>query len=78
MRSGLIFKETQVKTLQKRTGASNVKTGATVTLLAALMTLAGCSSLGEMLQGEKVDYKTSGKSGPSLDIPPDQIGRAHV
>ena len=71
MRSGLIFKETQVKTLQKHIGASNVKTAVTVTLLAALMTLAGCSSLGEMLQGEKVDYKTSGKTGPSLDIPPD-------
>ena len=71
MRSGLIFKETQVKTLHKRHGASNVKTVATATTLAALMLLTGCSSLGEMLQGEKVDYKTSGKTGPSLDIPPD-------
>jgi outer membrane protein assembly factor BamC len=71
MRFDLIFKETQVKTLQKRIGTSNVKTAATGTLLAVLMVLAGCSSVGEMLQGEKVDYKTSGKSGPSLDIPPD-------
>ena len=71
MRSDLIFKETQVKTLQKRTGASNVKTVATATTLAVLMMLAGCSGLGEMLQGEKIDYKSSGKTGPSLDIPPD-------
>lgn len=60
-----------MKTLQERTGASNVKTAATATTLAVLMALAGCSSLNDMLQGEKIDYKTSGKSGPSLDIPPD-------
>ncbi len=71
MRSGLIFKETQVKTLQKRTGASPMKTAATATTLVVSMALSGCSSLTEMLQGEKIDYKTSGKSGPSLDIPPD-------
>lgn len=71
MRSGLIFKEPQVKTLQKRTGASPMKTAVTATTLAISMVLSGCSSLTEMFQGEKIDYKTSGKSGPSLDIPPD-------
>ena len=71
MRSGLIFKELQVKTLHKRSGVSNLKTVATVTSLAIFIMLSGCSSLGEMFQGEKIDYKTSGKSGPSLDIPPD-------
>ena len=60
-----------MKTLQKRTGASNVKTAATAVTLAVLTMLAGCSSLSEMLQGEKIDYKSSGKTGPSLDIPPD-------
>ena len=60
-----------MKILQKRTGASNVKTVATAVTLAVITMLAGCSSLGEMLQGEKIDYKSSGKTGPSLDIPPD-------
>ena len=60
-----------MKTLQKRTSASNVKTAATAVTLAVLTMLAGCSSLSEMLQGEKIDYKSSGKTGPSLDIPPD-------
>lgn len=27
--------------------------------------------MNEMLQGDKIDYKTSGKSGPSLEVPPD-------
>ncbi len=71
MRPGLIFKEPQVKTLHKRNGASNVKTVVTGTTLAVLMVLAGCSSVNDLFQGEKIDYKTSGKSGPSLDIPPD-------
>ena len=71
MRSGLIFKETHVKTMYKRCCVSNVKTVATAMTLAVFMVLSGCSSLSEMFQGEKIDYKTSGKSGPSLDIPPD-------
>ena len=33
--------------------------------------LAGCSSVNEMLQGEKVDYKTSGSKSVSLEVPPD-------
>ena len=60
-----------MKTMYKRSGASNVKAVATATTLAIFMILSGCSSLGEMFQGEKIDYKTSGKSGPSLDVPPD-------
>ncbi|MES2945452.1 MAG: outer membrane protein assembly factor BamC [Pseudomonadota bacterium] len=27
--------------------------------------------MGDLLQGEKIDYKTSGKTAPGLDIPPD-------
>ncbi len=37
----------------------------------ALCLLAGCSSVGNLLQGERVDYKTSGAKAPSLDVPPD-------
>ena len=37
----------------------------------ALSLLAGCSSVGDLLQGERVDYKTSGAKAPSLDVPPD-------
>jgi outer membrane protein assembly factor BamC len=32
--------------------------------------LSGCSSLSELMDGDKVDYKSSGK-GPSLAVPPD-------
>lgn len=39
--------------------------------LLALTVLAGCSSIKEVMEGERVDYKTSGAKGPSLDIPPD-------
>lgn len=39
--------------------------------LVALGLLAGCSSLREVMDGERVDYKSSGTKGPSLDIPPD-------
>ena len=38
----------------------------------AAVLLGGCSSIGEVMQGEKVDYKSSGNAkAPSLDIPPD-------
>jgi outer membrane protein assembly factor BamC len=43
---------------------------ASVLTLAAALFLSGCSSLGQSLQGDKVDYKSSGK-GTSLDVPPD-------
>ena len=40
----------------------------------AMIALAGCSSVGEMLEPEKIDYKSAGKvsnTGTKLDIPPD-------
>jgi outer membrane protein assembly factor BamC len=40
-----------------------------LTLVAALF-LAGCSSFGDAMEGDKVNYKSAGK-GPSLDVPPD-------
>jgi outer membrane protein assembly factor BamC len=42
-----------------------------VSALLALGLLAGCSSIKDVMEGERVDYKTSGAKGPSLDIPPD-------
>lgn len=34
--------------------------------------LAGCSSIGSMLEADKIDYKSAGKaSAPTLEIPPD-------
>lgn len=43
----------------------------TVALLGAALNLSGCSSVSDLLQSDKVDYKSSGKAGPSLDVPPD-------
>ena len=40
-------------------------------LLAAVLVLSGCSSVGNLLQSDRIDYKSSGKAGPSLDVPPD-------
>ena len=40
-------------------------------LLGMALTFSGCSSVGNLLQSDKVDYKSSGKAGPSLDVPPD-------
>ena len=41
------------------------------TLVAAGLVLTGCSTVNDLLQGDKIDYKSSGKAGPSLDVPPD-------
>ena len=44
----------------------------TVLTLVAATLLSGCSSISDVMQGEKVDYKSSGNAkAPSLDIPPD-------
>ena len=40
-------------------------------LLASMLMVSGCSTLGDMMAGDKIDYKSSGKAGPSLDVPPD-------
>ena len=44
---------------------------ALVSSVVALCLLAACSSVGDLMQGERVDYKTSGAKAPSLDVPPD-------
>ncbi|MBX3606846.1 MAG: outer membrane protein assembly factor BamC [Piscinibacter sp.] len=42
-----------------------------ITLLAAAASLAACSSVENMLAGEKIDYRNGGTKAPSLDVPPD-------
>jgi outer membrane protein assembly factor BamC len=71
LRPDLIFKETQVKTSQNRAELLTAKNTATACALVAMVLLAGCSTLSNVMQGDKIDYKSSGKSGPSLDVPPD-------
>ena len=42
-------------------------------LIVAVCALAGCSSVGEMLEPDKIDYKSAGKAnkGTKLEVPPD-------
>jgi len=60
-----------VKILQKACGLQTAKTVSTASILAATLLFAGCSSVNSLLAGDKIDYKSSGKAGPSLDVPPD-------
>ena len=60
-----------MKTLQKRATPWIPRNAATVSVLMAAMVLAGCSSVSDLLQGDKIDYKSSGKAGPGLEVPPD-------
>ena len=60
-----------MKILQKYGKLSATQNIATASVLVTASLLAGCSSIGDLLQGEKIDYKSSGKNAPSLDIPPD-------
>ena len=59
-------------TLQKHPVVSGVsKATLLATIIAGMALLSGCSTVNNVLKGDKVDYKTSGKSGPSLEVPPD-------
>jgi outer membrane protein assembly factor BamC len=40
-------------------------------LAAALLALAGCSTMSDLISGDKIDYKSAGNRAPSLDVPPD-------
>lgn len=42
-----------------------------VSAVLSMSLLAGCSSIGEVMQGDRIDYKSNGAKAPSLDIPPD-------
>ena len=48
-----------------------------VTVLAGAGLFSGCSTITDVVKGDKIDYKSAGKAGPSLEVPPDltQLGR---
>jgi len=54
-----------------RRGATQVRRVAVVAPVLALSLIAGCSSINEAMQPDKIDYKSQGKKTASLDIPPD-------
>ena len=59
-------------TLQKHPLAFGLfKTTVLAMAVAGLALLSGCSTMNDVLKGDKIDYKSAGKSGPSLDVPPD-------
>ena len=59
-------------TLQKHAVGSRPLNATVLTAAVVSMTLiGGCSTMNDMLKGDKIDYKTSGKAGPSLEVPPD-------
>ena len=59
-------------TLQKHPVVSGVfKTTMLAAVAAGMALLGGCSTMNDMLKGDKIDYRTSGKAGPSLEVPPD-------
>ena len=57
-------------TLAASSSASAPRFAAPLLVLAAAFLFSGCSSMPDILQGDKVDYKSAGK-GPSLEVPPD-------
>ena len=54
-----------------RRGATQVRRVAVVAPVLELSLIAGCSSINEAMQPDKIDYKSQGKKTASLDIPPD-------
>ena len=59
-------------TLQKHPVVSGLfKTTMLAAVAAGMALLGGCSTMNDMLKGDKIDYRTSGKAGPSLEVPPD-------
>jgi outer membrane protein assembly factor BamC len=57
-------------TLPLRT--SSVSSGKSLLALALVLALSACSSVGDLIKGDRVDYKSAGQSkSPSLDVPPD-------
>ncbi|SDD22747.1 Beta-barrel assembly machine subunit BamC [Cupriavidus sp. YR651] len=54
-----------------RRGATQVRRAAVVAPVLAMTLIAGCGSINEAMQPDKIDYKSQGKKTASLDIPPD-------
>jgi outer membrane protein assembly factor BamC len=68
----LILKDYEVMTMQKHAACSGVfKATMLATAVAGMALLNGCSTVNSVFKGDKIDYKTSGKAGPSLEVPPD-------
>jgi uncharacterized lipoprotein len=52
--------------------APRTLTQRSIVVALALAGLAGCSSIGNMLEGDRIDYKSAEKArGPRLEVPPD-------
>ncbi|MHB1198420.1 MAG: outer membrane protein assembly factor BamC [Polaromonas sp.] len=51
--------------------APKARSAAAILVLATISLLAGCSSIKDMMEGDRIDYKSSGVKAPSLEIPPD-------
>ena len=58
-------------TLPQRPAFLKSRSAAALAAVIALGLLAGCSTIRDTMEGERVDYKSSGSKGPSLDVPPD-------
>jgi outer membrane protein assembly factor BamC len=66
--------EIQVNTLPtsaQRAALPKAQSAAALLAVVAVSLLAGCSTLRDTMEGERIDYKSSGVKGPSLDVPPD-------
>jgi outer membrane protein assembly factor BamC len=61
-----------VKLLPKRSPSLlKTRSAGAVAALLAISLLAGCSSLKEKLEGDRIDYKSADTKSPSLEVPPD-------
>ena len=58
-------------TFSQRIPLYKVRSAAAVSALLAASLLAGCSTIRDTMEGERVDYKSSGSKAPSLAVPPD-------
>lgn len=62
---------TTTPTSAKRPAFLKAQSAATLSAVLAVSLLAGCSTIKDSMEGERIDYKSSGAKGPSLDVPPD-------
>ncbi|CAN5437749.1 outer membrane protein assembly factor BamC [soil metagenome] len=58
-------------TLPQRPALLKAQSAASLCALVAVSLLAGCTTIKDTMDGERVDYKSNGVKGPSLDVPPD-------
>ena len=59
-------------TLQKHSLAFSLHKFAVMTVfIAGVSMLGGCTTMNDVLKGDKIDYKSAGKAGSSLEVPPD-------